>query len=29
MDWREKYKDRMMTAEEAVSHIKSGEKIIF
>ena len=29
MDWREKYRDRIMTAAEAVSHIKSGEKIIF
>lgn len=29
MDWREKYKDKMTTAAEAVSHVKSGEKIIF
>ena len=27
MDWREKYKDKMTTAAEAVSHVKSGEKI--
>lgn len=26
MDWREKYKDKMTTAAEAVSHVKSGEK---
>lgn len=25
----EKYKDKMTTAAEAVSHVKSGEKIIF
>ena len=24
MDWREKYKDKMTTAAEAVSHVKSG-----
>ena len=29
MGWREDVKDRFTTAEEAVSHIKSGEKIIF
>ena len=29
MDWREKYKDKMTTAAEAVRHVKSGEKIIF
>lgn len=29
MDWHEKYKDKLTTAAEAVSHIKSGEKIIF
>ena len=28
MNWREKYKDKIVTAEEAVSHIKSGDKII-
>ena len=29
MDWHEKYRDKLTTAAEAVSHIKSGEKIIF
>ena len=29
MDWHEKYRDKLTTAKEAVSHIKSGDKIIF
>ena len=29
MDWKEKYKDKLCTAEEAVSHVASGDKIIF
>ena len=29
MDWKEKYADKIYTAAEAVSHVKSGEKIIF
>lgn len=29
MDWRKKYSDKIVNAEEAVSHIKSGDKIIF
>ena len=29
MNWKEKYADKIDTAAEAVSHVKSGEKIIF
>lgn len=29
MDWREKYRDKLVTASEAVSHVKSGDKVIF
>ena len=29
MNWKEKYTDKIYTAAEAVSHVKSGEKIIF
>lgn len=29
MNWQEKYRDRICTAREAVSHIQSGDKIIF
>ncbi|MCH1948606.1 4-hydroxybutyrate CoA-transferase [Enterocloster sp. OA13] len=29
MSWKEKYADKIYTAAEAVSHVKSGEKIIF
>ena len=29
MDWHEQYKDKITTAAEAVSHVRSGEKIIF
>ncbi|SDY37209.1 acetyl-CoA hydrolase/transferase family protein [Eubacterium barkeri] len=29
MDWKEKYKDRIVTAQEAVAQIRSGDKIIF
>ncbi len=29
MNWKEKYADKIYTAAEAVSHVKSGEKIIF
>ncbi|WP_251446224.1 acetyl-CoA hydrolase/transferase family protein [Vermiculatibacterium agrestimuris] len=29
MDWREVYKDKIVSAAEAVSHIKSGDKIIY
>lgn len=29
MDWRETYKDKITTAKEAVSHVKSGDKVIF
>ena len=28
MDWREKYKNKIVTAEEAASHIKPGDKIV-
>ena len=28
MTWKEKYKDRLVTSDEAVSHIRSGDKII-
>jgi 4-hydroxybutyrate CoA-transferase len=28
MNWRETYKNKIVTAEEAVSHIRSGDKII-
>ena len=28
MDWREKYKDKLVTAREAAAHIKSGDKIV-
>ena len=27
MDWRTTYKDKIMTADEAVRHIKSGDHI--
>lgn len=29
MDWREKCKDKIVTAEAAVCHIKSGDKVMF
>ena len=29
MNWREKYSDKLVSAEEAVSHICSGDKIFF
>ena len=29
MNWKEKYKDKIFTADEAVKHISSGDKIIF
>lgn len=29
MDWREKYRDKITSAQEAVSHVRSGDKIIF
>lgn len=29
MDWKEKYKDKICTPDQAVSHVKSGDKIIF
>ena len=29
MDWHERYKEKITTAAEAVSHIRSGDKIIF
>lgn len=29
MSWKERYADKLYTAEEAVGHVKSGEKIIF
>lgn len=29
MDWKEKYADRIMTADQAVSNVQSGDKIIF
>jgi 4-hydroxybutyrate CoA-transferase len=29
MNWQEKYRDKIYTAEEVVSHIRSGDKIIF
>lgn len=29
MDWKEKYASKICTAAEAVSHVKSGDKIIF
>lgn len=29
MDWRETYKDKLVTAEEAVSHVQPDDKIIF
>lgn len=28
MNWREKYKDKIVTANEAAKHIKSGDKIV-
>lgn len=28
MDWREKFQDKIVTAEEAVSHIKSGDNVM-
>ena len=28
MDWKEKYADKLCTAEEAVSHIKSGNRVV-
>lgn len=28
MDWKEKYKAKIMTADDALSHVKSGDKII-
>ena len=28
MDWRKEYADRICTAEEAVSHIKSGDRVV-
>ena len=29
MDWHEKYKDKIVSAQEAVSHIQSGDKVFF
>lgn len=29
MNWQEKYNEKLCTAEEAVSHVQSGDKIIF
>ena len=29
MDWQSKYRDRIVSADEAVSHVQSGDKIIF
>lgn len=29
MDWKETYKNKIVTAEQAVSHVQSGDKIIF
>lgn len=29
MNWQEKYQDKIVTAAEAVSHVQSGDKIIF
>lgn len=29
MGWRELCKDKIVTAEEAVSHIQSGDKVMF
>jgi 4-hydroxybutyrate CoA-transferase len=29
MNWKEKYKDKLVSADEAVSHVQSGDKIIF
>ena len=29
MDWHDQYKDKITTAAEAVSHVRSGDKIIF
>lgn len=28
MDWKQKYADRICTADEAVSHIKSGDRVV-
>lgn len=29
MNWKERYQDKLVSADEAVSHIRSGDKIIF
>lgn len=29
MSWQEKYKDKICTAQEAVAHVQSGDKVIF
>lgn len=29
MDWREEYKKKVVTADEAVKHIKSGDRLVF
>jgi 4-hydroxybutyrate CoA-transferase len=29
MDWRKEYADKIVSAEEAISHVKSGDKIVF
>jgi 4-hydroxybutyrate CoA-transferase len=29
MDWRKEYADKIVSVEEAISHVKSGDKIVF
>ena len=29
MDWKDKYKKKLSGADEAVKHIKSGDKVVF
>ena len=29
MDWKNKYKKKLSGADEAVKHIKSGDKVVF
>ena len=29
VDWRKEYADKIVSAEEAVSHVKSGDKVVF
>lgn len=28
MNWKEKYADKICSADEAVSHIKSGDRVV-